>query len=211
MLKRGLFGAVIGLAVASASPAFAQNQPGGPGGAPLDAAAIRSMMNDRIKTQLNASDEQWKTIEPRLEKLQTAQREAQSGGRGGFGGGRGGAGGGGRGGPGGAGGFGGGGGFGGAGGAAGDPNAQGGGRRNRGGGGFGGFTQEPTEVQTKLQALQEAIQDPNASPDDIASKARGLRDAKTKAKAALLAAQEDLSSVLTARQQYVLLSMGYLE
>jgi len=62
-----------------------------------------------------------------------------------------------------------------------------------------------------MTALQDALNDPNASPDDIAAKTRAVREAKTKTKAALLAAQEDLAAVVTARQQSVLLTMGYLE
>lgn len=76
---------------------------GGPGGGGrFDPAQMRQMMLDRMKEQLNASDDEWKAIEPRIEKVMEAQRDTR--GAGGMrlgppGGGRGGPGGGGRGGP----------------------------------------------------------------------------------------------------------------
>jgi hypothetical protein len=50
-------------------------------------------MNDRLKTSLKVTDEEWAVLQPLIEKVQTAQREAGAG-RGGFGGGPGGRGGG---------------------------------------------------------------------------------------------------------------------
>jgi len=84
----------------SATGALAQNQ----GRGNFDPAQMRERMMNRIKEQLGASDDEWKAIQPKVEKVMTAQRESRGGGFG-FGGG-----GGGRGGPGGGGGGGGGGG-----------------------------------------------------------------------------------------------------
>ncbi|XHR30213.1 MAG: hypothetical protein ACFUZC_06565 [Chthoniobacteraceae bacterium] len=47
--------------------------PGGPGSP--DSAAFRQRMNERIKTALKASDEEWAVIEPLLEKVMEKQRE----------------------------------------------------------------------------------------------------------------------------------------
>jgi hypothetical protein len=92
--------------VCTAGSAFAQAGGGGAGGAGgaggggrgnrgnrggnFDPAAFRQQQMDRIKTQLGASDDEWKALEPKVEKVMTAQRDSR-GGR--FGGGRGGRGG----------------------------------------------------------------------------------------------------------------------
>ena len=86
----------------SAVPALAQNQGGG-GRGNFDPAQMRERMMNRIKEQLGATDEEWKAIQPKVEKVMNAQRESRGGGGFGFGGGgRGGPGGGGGGGGGGA-------------------------------------------------------------------------------------------------------------
>jgi len=95
---------------------------------------------------------------------------------------------------------------------------RGGGRRGGGGGGggFGGGGggangQPASDVQTKLKDLNTALADTTTSPDDIKAKLQAYRDAKTAAKADLDKAQEDLKSVLTQRQEAVLVTMGLLE
>lgn len=68
------------------------------GGRPrFDPQQMRQRMMERMKEQLGATDEEWKALEPRVEKVMTASREARFGGMGAMMGGR-------RGGPGGAGG-----------------------------------------------------------------------------------------------------------
>src|SRR3954467_10531929 len=98
-----------------ATPAMAQQQPGGggaggggAGGGRIDPTQFRQMMNDRMKELMGANDEEWKALQPRIEKLQQLQRDASNFGGmgllmdfGGGGGGRGGRGFGGPGGPGG--------------------------------------------------------------------------------------------------------------
>jgi len=80
-----------------ASTSFAQNAPpggaggaggqggagGGRGGNRRDPAQMRQQMNDRMKELLGASDEEWKLLQPQIEKVQTLQRSATS--RGGYG------------------------------------------------------------------------------------------------------------------------------
>src|SRR5258708_4012287 len=103
MSKLGLASVVLGLCVAgTAGSALAQARPGGqPGGQPgggggrgnpgnFDPAQMRERMMTRIKEQLGASDDEWKALQPAVEKVMTAQRDARAGGRGGPGGGRGG-------------------------------------------------------------------------------------------------------------------------
>src|SRR5205814_3579173 len=93
---RFLVALVIAFMAMSATSAFAQNQ----GRGNFDPAQMRERMMNRIKEQLGATDDEWKAISPKVEKVMTAQRESRGGGfgfgGGGFGGGgRGGGGGGG--------------------------------------------------------------------------------------------------------------------
>src|SRR6476660_9941935 len=82
MSVRGfLLSAVIGCA-AMVAPSFAgaQNQ--------VDPAQFRERMMNNIKKRLGATDDEWKVISPKVEKVMTAQRDARGGGGfGGFGGG----------------------------------------------------------------------------------------------------------------------------
>jgi hypothetical protein len=72
------------LLAAVAAPAMAQQQPGpgggqgGPGGGRMDPAQFRQMMNDRMKELMGATDEEWKALQPRIEKLQQLQRDASN-------------------------------------------------------------------------------------------------------------------------------------
>ena len=92
------------LAGLMAAPAFAQQQPstgggnqnngdrgnrsdrGGNGGnrGNFDPAAMRQRFSDMIKEQMGASDDEWKVIQPKLDKVMTAQRDARGGGMGGM-------------------------------------------------------------------------------------------------------------------------------
>jgi hypothetical protein len=63
----------------------------GANGGNFDPAQFRQQMMDRMKEQLGANDDEWKILEPKIEKVTAAQRDARFGGFGGFGrGGRGG-------------------------------------------------------------------------------------------------------------------------
>jgi hypothetical protein len=92
----------------TAGAAMAQNQPGGQrqrgqgqNGQPgqpgqgrqrgnFDPAAARERMLNGIKERLGATDEEWKVLQPKIEKVMASQRDGRTGG---FGGGRGGRGG----------------------------------------------------------------------------------------------------------------------
>jgi len=202
---------------------------------------------DAVKSQLHATDAEWKIIEPILQSVITARQTANEGlngaqanmgfagmmgGRGGPGGGFGpgggdsfadpGAGGGfGRGGPGGfgggdRGGFGGGrGGFGGGGPGGGfgrgGPGGFGGDRGGFGGGGFPGIGGGDNAVALAMTELKTALSQTNTPPDQIAEKVAAVRSARQKAKAGLAAAEKNLRELLTAGQETVLVSLGYLE
>jgi Spy/CpxP family protein refolding chaperone len=81
------------------------------------------------------------------------------------------------------------------------------------GGGFGGpgASTQPSEVRTAMTDLQNTLNDQNASPDEIKSKLDAVRQARTKEKQDLVVAQQDLKSVLTQRQEAVLVVMGLLD
>ena len=52
---------------------------GGRGG--WDMAAIRQRMAERMKEMLGSTDEEWKLIQPMIEKVQSIQRQTRAGGR----------------------------------------------------------------------------------------------------------------------------------
>ena len=174
----------------AAAPTFGQAAGGGGtgaggGGGRGNPAQFRQRMEDRLKTELGVTDDEWKALQPKIEAVMDAQRNANSG-RGGFGrGGRG------RGGGGGAGGQGGGG--GGFGGGAADPNAT------------------PTPVQQKAQALQTVLDNKDSKADDIKAALTAYREARTAARADLTKAQDDLRQLLTTRQESVLVMASMLE
>jgi Spy/CpxP family protein refolding chaperone len=78
----------------AASTSFAQNAPpggnggnaggnqgaagGGGRGNRRDPAQMRQQMNDRMKELLGANDEEWKLLQPQIEKVQTLQRATSS-------------------------------------------------------------------------------------------------------------------------------------
>ncbi len=161
-------------------------QRGGPGG--FDPARMRQMMEQRMKGQLGCTDDEWKVLGPRVTKVMNLSRQARGGGGMArmFMGRRGGQ-----------------------GGRPGDQqgNRQAdrqGGRRGPGGG-------EPSAVDTAGEALQTALQNASATPDDIKAKLTALRGAREKAKQELAVAQKQLKEVLTLRQEAQLVMMGMLD
>src|SRR5882724_3741987 len=69
------------------------NQQGGGrgnrGGGNFDPAAFQQRMLDGIKTSLGVNDDEWKALQPKIEAVTKAQRDARTGGGfGNFGGGR---------------------------------------------------------------------------------------------------------------------------
>ena len=70
--------------------AMSQQEPGDQQGqrGPRDPQQMRQQMMDRMKEQLGVNDEEWKVMQPLLEKVMTLSREARGGGMGGMMGGR---------------------------------------------------------------------------------------------------------------------------
>ncbi len=91
-----LFVLSLGMAGALSTPAMAQAGGGGGGGGGggrqrMDPAQMRERMMTQLKEALGATDEEWTALQPKVDKVMTAQQASRGGGFGGFGGGRGGA------------------------------------------------------------------------------------------------------------------------
>ena len=171
---------------------------GGAGGFQFDPSQFRQMMLDRYKQALECTDEDWKVIGPRLEKVQTLQQEATTNVGMGmlFGGGA-------------------------AAGLAVDAVAAarraavGRGRRPRRGRWLQSFCGPQcaaiADGAQKAQALQDLINAPGVSPERLKNAMDDYRKAKLKAAEELKKARKDLTDVLSVRQEAMLLGMGILE
>jgi Spy/CpxP family protein refolding chaperone len=167
---------------------------GGPGGGPgggqrFDPQQMRKMMMDRMKESLGSSDDEWKVIEPQLEKVFNLARQSSPGmgmwgGRGGRGRGPGSG-----------------------------PGGQGGGENAAApaAGGPRGGDANPSEVAKAAQELSTVASDKSSSNDAIKAKIQALRAAREKARADLTAAQKELRELLSLRQEATLVSMGLLD
>lgn len=85
--------------------------------------------------------------------------------------------------------------------------------RSLGGGRAGGFMLMGSGTGESVRAMNElraALNNKATPPEAIAEKLQKLRDAREKARQELAAAREDLQSILTARQEAILLTLGLL-
>ena len=163
----------------------AQQGQGGQGRGNFDPEQMRQRMMDNVRERFEIkSDDEWKVIEPRVQKVMEARRDV------GFGGGMGmfGPGGRRRGGQ------------GGDGNNQADNNNNNNNRRPR----FGG------EPSPEAQDLQKAI-DANASKDVIEAKLAKFRESRKKKQAQLEQTQEELRKVLTVKQEASAVLMGLLQ
>lgn len=145
-----------------------------------DPAQMQRMMTERMKEPLGASDDQWKVIQPRLQKVMNLNRQINARGRGMM--------------------------FGGPGGMGG--RGQAGGQRTRPG--TDQPQQELSAVEKATEQLQDVLSSENAKPEDIKAKLAALRTAKEKATKDLTAAQNELKKDLTVKQEAILVLSGYL-
>ena len=144
------------------------------------------MMNERIKTQLKATDDEWAVIQPLLDKVQTKMRETMESrfrGMGGFGGGP----------------------------RRGGENRPGGGNAPDANRADANRPRPPRGGSPEAQALMETLQNDTASTNDIKTKLEALREQRKKSEADLAQAREDLKKVLTLRQEAILVSAGMLD
>ncbi|QOV89191.1 hypothetical protein [Humisphaera borealis] len=186
--------ALLSMGVTSATFGQEQPQPGQPGqgqpGQPgqrggrgnFDPAAFREQMNQRTRERLGASEEEWKVLQPRIEKVQTAQRNYSSSGRGGFGGGPGGP-----------------------------PGGPGGRTRGGDAQPAGATTPAESPVAKAAAELRAVTENKEAAAADVKAKLDAYRAAKAKAKEELALAQKELTELLTPKQEAVMVSMGMLD
>ena len=145
-----------------------------------DPAQMQRMMTERMKGQLGASDDQWKVIQPQLQKVMNLSRQVNARGRGMM--------------------------FGGPGGPGG--RGQAGGQRTRPG--TDQPERELSAVEKTTEELQEVLSSESATSDQIKAKLAALRTAKEKATKDLTAAQNELKKNLTVKQEAILVLSGYL-
>jgi len=187
--------AVIGggwLAQAISQPRPEGNRPGGgaqPGGDRRGGdmrsrmEEFRQRMADRMREDLGATEDEWKILQPRIEKVQTLQRDSRGGFRGAFGGrGRG----------------------------PGDDRGRGPGDDRRPPDAAPDQQQQP-DVEKKTEALRNLLDDQASSAQTIKAALDALRKAREKAALELATAQKELSEVVTMRQEARLVLMGILE
>ena len=142
---------------------------------------VEKQRQKQLQEELGATDEEWKALGPKIEKVRTLSRlVGDDGASGGMSGGM----------------FG-----GGPGGIAGratlmrslDPNAQ------------------PADIETKAQTLQTLLANKQAKPEAVAAALKAYRDARAKTKLDLAKARQELRDLLTVRQEAQLVTMGILE
>jgi uncharacterized membrane protein len=150
---------------------------------------FRQQMGDRMKQALGVNDDEWKVLQPKIEKVQTLARQTRGGIMGGMGGAIGGM-------------------FGrrnrpgGEADANRPPDANRQPDPNR---------PPPSEVEKKAQALQKVLENKEAKPEEIKTALAALREARAKARQALETAQKELREVVTVRQEAQLVTMSILE
>ena len=169
-------------------------QPGGPGGGPgagqpgdrprFDPAEMRKMMQERMKTNLGVTDDEWKVLQPKIEAVSTLRMEAMAGGgmRGMFG----------------------------RGGRPGGPGGPGGGAPGEAAP-RPASDQPQSETAKAGEALSKVLENKEAKPEEIKAALQALRDARTAVKAKLEKAQKELKEIVTVKQEAQFVMMGMLE
>ena len=146
---------------------------------------FRQRISDRFREQLGATEDEWKVLEPRLEKVQQLMRQSRGGSRGGMIGGM----------------------FGG-GGRFGRDRDRG---PREGQPPEGAPEVEQPDVVQKTEALRSLLEDETSSASSIKAALDALRAARQKAQQELAAARKELCEVITAKQEAQLVLMGILE
>jgi hypothetical protein len=149
---------------------------GGPGGGRPNFQQMMQRRMEQLKQALGATDDEFAAIQPKIEAVQTLQRDLNGGRFGMFGGNR--------------------------------PRRGG---QDGGNNPQGGATTQPSGVQAAMTDLENTLNDQSAGADQIKTKLDTLREARTKAKQDLAQAQQDLKSVLTQRQEAVMVLQGFLD
>jgi hypothetical protein len=148
----------------------------------FDPEQMRERMMDRMKTELQTSDEEWAVIQPLLQNVMLKQREATAGRMGGMGA---------------------------FAGQRGRPDGPGQAQAQGARAGRPGVAQPAGTEQ--VEALSKALESPNTSASELKQRLAAVRTARQKAEAELKQAREELRQVLTVRQEANLVLMGIMD
>jgi hypothetical protein len=158
----------------------------GPGGRQFDPERMRQMMEQRLREQLGATEQEWKVLGPCVMEVSQLRRELSGFGRGGmFGGGMFGRG---RRGP-------------------EDDRPEG----DRPGGRRGAPDREQTELEKALDGLRTLLEDTSAKPADVKNQLTVVRATREKTRQKLAASQQKLRAIVTMRQEAQLVLWGMLD
>jgi len=80
MRRRVLLAMTLGCVMSVGSMAWAQDNNNQPRRGNFDPAQMRERFMNSIKEQLGSSDDEWKVLQPKIEKIMTAQRDSRGGG-----------------------------------------------------------------------------------------------------------------------------------
>jgi len=145
---------------------------------------FRQQIADRMKQDLGVTDDEWKVLQPKIEKVTTLARDARFGGMRSMFGRRGG------------------------------PPREGGGDRpqsDRPQSDRPSSDRPQSEMEKKGETLQKLLDNKEAKAEEIKTALAALRETRAKARADLETAQKELREVLTLRQEAQLVMMGLLD
>lgn len=178
---------LIGVAVPQENRPQADRGPGGRDQMGDRMAEFRRAASERMRETMGATEDEWKVLQPKIEKVQTLSRDARGGMGMGFrmlgpGGGPGGRGPGGR----------------GRGGRDATPPAE-------------GADRQQSDVEKTMAELQKLLQDKESKAEDIKAALTAYREARAKVREELEKSQKDLREIVTVRQEAMLVSMAVLD
>ena len=181
----------VGLASAADAPAAGGDNGGARQGRQrgnFDPAQMRQQMSDRMKTAMGATDDEWKVLQPKIEAVQTAQRDTRGGGMMGMMG------------------------------RGNRPGRTGGAAGGDAAGGAAAPAAAPatpavpqSEAAKASDALRKVLDNKEAKPEEVKTALQAFRDARTAAEAKLVAAQKELKDIVTVKQEAQLVMMGLLK
>lgn len=152
-----------------------------PGGRQFDPERMRQMIEQRLREQLGATEQEWKVLGPCVMEVSQLRRELSGFGRGGmFGGGM----------------------FG---------RGRRGPEGDRPGGRRGAPDREQTELEKALDGLRTLLEDTSAKPADVKKQLTVVRATREKTRQKLAAAQQKLRAIVTMRQEAQLVLWGMLD
>ncbi len=181
LIRLALFGMM--LMTGTNSHLFGQDQGGGGGNRrDMSPEQFREEMEKRVKASLKATDDEWNIIQPRLDKVVTAQREAFSGRMGGFGRTRD------------------------------NNNASSAATPSGTPGTSEKSSRDSTRTPSpEAEALKAALESEETPAKEIKTKLNSLRDSRSKKQDDLKVAREELRKVLSLRQEATLVMQGILD